>query len=502
MKKIFILLLPFILLSCNNDTSGGHDHGDHDHAHDSDHAEHHFDYTINQNGMEYYIHYHPLVVNESTLIHLYVTDLSTGRPAKDLIASAQFSGVDLESKKTGNEAFGSAKFKFLVKPNRTGFNHLSFSIESVSGQEQVNIGSLMVFANERDALKRVPLKSAGPNDIEFTKEQAWNTGLRVQPVELDSIFDVIHTSGKIQSTFTNEHQVIAPAPGILSFAGNILPGSSVNNGMRMFNISGGSLAENNPMNEFEKAKAKYDLEETNYQRKSKLHESEIISDREMDEARESYLQAKANYERWSLSKGNNGLTVTSTASGFVKQILVNPGEYVETGTALAVITENKRLNMQVDVPHQYYAALNNTLSANFGYNNEVFTLEEYNGTLLSFGKSVDQNQPLIPVLFEIDNKGALLNGAFVEVWLKTNRKSKALTVPNTALLEDFGQYSVMVQKGPETFVQQEVELGANDGVNSEILWGLTEKDVVVTQGAYQVKMASMGGEIPAHGHTH
>jgi cobalt-zinc-cadmium efflux system membrane fusion protein len=34
------------------------------------------------------------------------------------------------------------------------------------------------------------------------------------------------------------------------------------------------------------------------------------------------------------------------------------------------------------------------------------------------------------------------------------------------------------------------------------LSGLKLGEVVVTKGAYQVKMASMSGQVPAHGHSH
>jgi CTP-dependent riboflavin kinase len=36
----------------------------------------------------------------------------------------------------------------------------------------------------------------------------------------------------------------------------------------------------------------------------------------------------------------------------------------------------------------------------------------------------------------------------------------------------------------------------------EILSGLAEGEMVVSIGAYQVKMASMSGQAPAHGHEH
>ena len=53
----------------------------------------------------------------------------------------------------------------------------------------------------------------------------------------------------------------------------------------------------------------------------------------------------------------------------------------------------------------------------------------------------------------------------------------------------------------EGYVKKEVKIGANDGKNVMILSGINSGDVIVTEGAYQVKLASTSSAIP-HGHEH
>jgi len=115
---------------------------------------------------------------------------------------------------------------------------------------------------------------------------------------------------------------------------------------------------------------------------------------------------------------------------------------------------------------------------------------------------VSHEHPKIPVYFEVDNTGELLAGSFIEVWIKMNPKSTALRISETALLENFGTYSVIVQTGGESFEKRDVEIGVSDGIYVEIISGLKEGERVVTEGAYQVKMASMSGALPEHGHSH
>jgi multidrug efflux pump subunit AcrA (membrane-fusion protein) len=53
----------------------------------------------------------------------------------------------------------------------------------------------------------------------------------------------------------------------------------------------------------------------------------------------------------------------------------------------------------------------------------------------------------------------------------------------------------------DAYKKQEVTVGANDGINTEILSGIKTGDKVVSKGAYHVKLASASSAIP-HGHEH
>ena len=45
-------------------------------------------------------------------------------------------------------------------------------------------------------------------------------------------------------------------------------------------------------------------------------------------------------------------------------------------------------------------------------------------------------------------------------------------------------------------------VGADNGKNVQILSGVKAGDRVVTEGAYQVRLASASNAIPAHSHEH
>lgn len=73
-----------------------------------------------------------------------------------------------------------------------------------------------------------------------------------------------------------------------------------------------------------------------------------------------------------------------------------------------------------------------------------------------------------------------------------------ISLPHTALTEEQGSFFVYLQVDEEGYKKQLVTLGADNGERVQILSGVKAGDKVVTQGAYQVKLAGATNAIPAH----
>ena len=116
----------------------------------------------------------------------------------------------------------------------------------------------------------------------------------------------------------------------------------------------------------------------------------------------------------------------------------------------------------------------------------TYKLSDLRGRLLSYGKASDTNSFYVPVTFEFDNKGAIIPGSFVEIYLLTAPMQNVISVPVSALIEEQGVYSVFVRVHEEAYKKVPVNAG----------------DEVVTVGAYQIKLASASNAIPAHTHNH
>ena len=203
--------------------------------------------------------------------------------------------------------------------------------------------------------------------------------------------------------------------------------------------------------------------------------------------------------------GKSGSAVKAPMGGYLKNIMVKDGDFVEMGQPLMTLSQNKRLQLRAEVPQRYYKELPAVVSANFKtpYDDRVYELSRLNGRLLSYGKGTLAGGAYIPVVFELDNKGEIVPGAYIEVFLLTASIDNAIVVPVSALTEDQGLYFVYLRLDEEGYKKQEVTVGNSDGENVRILSGLHEGDQVVTRGVYQVKLAANSGVIPeGHSHNH
>ncbi len=339
------------------------------------------------------------------------------------------------------------------------------------------------------------------DEIIFPKAQAAKTTFEVREIQSASFNQVVKTTGQVLAAPGDEAVIVATSNGIVSFSSNKLTeGTKVQKGQSLFQISSKDIAEGDY---YTKVKATYEAAKASYDRAEALVKDKIISQKEFESTKLEFENAKTAYDAVSNNKTAKGVSVNAPLNGHMKNILVKEGEYITVGQPLATVSQNQRLVLRAEVSQRYYNAMQSVKSANFKtpYDNKVYSLEDLNGRLLSFGKTSNENSFFIPVSFEFDNKGEVIPGSFVEVYLISSPIENTLSIPVSALTNEMGIYYVYVQIDEEGYRKQEVALGANNGKEVQIIKGLHPGDRVVTQGAYQVKMASASGAIP-HGHSH
>ena len=125
------------------------------------------------------------------------------------------------------------------------------------------------------------------------------------------------------------------------------------------------------------------------------------------------------------------------------------------------------------------------------------------GQFLSLGLEVDAITRTVPLLFETNNReGQFRIGQNVMLHVETARVEQSIAVPESALVDEGEQLVAFVQVGGETFQKREIKAGIRDAGFVQILDGIQEGERVVTKGAYALRLSSISGVIPAHGHAH
>ena len=251
------------------------------------------------------------------------------------------------------------------------------------------------------------------DEILFTPEQARQAGLEVFNVKPDKFHQVIKTSGQILSAQGDEVTVSATSSGIVSFnKASLNEGASVKGGESLVSISSKNLVDGDPSI---KAKTAYDIAQREYQRAESLIGDKLISQKEYNEIKLNYENAKVSYQAIGQRSTARGISISAPISGFVKSKLVSEGQYVDVGQPLMTVTQNRKLQLRADVSERYYKDLGSITSANFktSYDNTVYRLSDLNGRIVSYGRSTNSQEYYLPANFEFDNVGQVVSGSYV-----------------------------------------------------------------------------------------
>lgn len=193
------------------------------------------------------------------------------------------------------------------------------------------------------------------------------------------------------------------------------------------------------------------------------------------------------------------ITFYSPESGYVTEVNITEGMYVEEGSPLIKITS---LN-QVWVEAQLYSNEISGIaeSKNFQIFSESNPEEIYNGILVYSNPIVEEGKRIHLLKIRITNSsGKLIPGTLVSV-IPEKSIANILAVPKSAVLLE-KMKTVWVLAHDNTFEQRMVETGAENKFWIEITSGLKLGDIVVAEGAYLISSEFIlkSGAGQRHGH--
>lgn len=510
MKKWIGLLwlLSLLLTACHthdHDCDHDHDHhDDHDHHSHDDHDDHEdiINYTRWNSKVELLAEFEPLVVGANNF-RLVLSDLTNFQALETtvLITINGKEKVTASSKQKG-------VYEAILSFSQVGNISLLITTSDASNSS-FSLENLPVAADEKAAHDLIYPDADVLGSIVYQRELAWNSFLKISEVEIRSIGSIIHTSGILEPSNADLFTVVAKSDGVVNIIKkNSTSGTAVRAGELLFTVTGKGILEDDLEMNFLKAQSNLQTQQSNWERKKKLLDEQIIGQKEYDQALNEYELAQAEFDNLKkfFNKGEKRHLITATQSGFITQLAVQEGQFVKAGTPLVTIVQTSRVQIKVDISPRFRAQLASISTAKFvnPYNNKVYNLSDLEGKVSSFGKMTNpENGHYIPLYFEINNHPDLLAGTMIEAYLISQTGKEQLVVPKSAVLEEMGSYVVFVQKNASSYEKQVVEIGNTDGEWLEIISGLSVNDRLVTQGVLQIKLASMAGTVDPHaGHQH
>lgn len=501
MKRMNIIGAVLIAVSLTG--CAGHSHSEkEEHAHEEK-----LQLTSYSDSFEVFAEATPFVVGRASDILAHFSFLADFKPLEEGAVTVSLTVGTNGVRQILDKPTRKGIYSFTLTPDKAGTGKIIFDIKSSKGTSQLVVPNIKVYTDahnaEHDAADAVANSS---NGAIFTKEQSWKVEFATEESRTEPFGQIIKTTAQVLPSQGDERVVTAKASGIVVFTGgNIVDGQSVNAGQTLFRIESSGMADNNMNVRYNEALTEYNRAKAEYERKSKLAEDKIVSASNLLTAKTEFENAQAVYNNLRKNFSTAGQTVSAPIGGFVKQLLVRSGEFVEAGQPLVSVSQNRNLFIKAELSPKYYSLLGNVTSANIKEQNSsrVYTLEELDGKVLSYGKSANVENPLIPMVFQVNNTVGLLPGSFVQMYIRTQTAANAVTVANEALVEEMGNYFVYRQLTPEFFEKTEVKVGSTDGKRTEITHGLAGGERVVTKGAILVKLAQASGALDAHsGHVH
>jgi len=333
---IFLLALALAIASC------AHSHEETDE--NAEHEEATVQYTSYNQDFELYAEADPFIVGETADVLSHFTILPDFKPVRegkikmDLTVNGNKISqiVDLPAR-TGI-------YSFSIKPETAGKGSLKFEITGKNGKSELEIADVYIHQNHEEAHAAAEeAETTQINTTVFTKEQSWKIDFATEYPVKGPFGQVIKTSALLKPSPESEMVITAKTNGMVSFSNsNMLEGKEISTRQVLFTISGSELAENNFTVRYGEAKNNFEKAQADYERVTELAKDKIVSEKDLLNARIQYENSKNIFDNLNKNLSDSGQNVTRPMNGFVRQVFVKNGSYMEAGQTVQTKSQDKK----------------------------------------------------------------------------------------------------------------------------------------------------------------
>jgi RND family efflux transporter MFP subunit len=512
------VLLALLSLACDRHHSDGHAHDDHgpDRGHD-DRAAAEEDaeplaVTKWTDRYELFVEFPPPKPNTKLAYHAHLTRLSDFRAVVEGKFTVRFRQSGQVVTETSIDKLERAGI-FTPEGPAPGRGRYSLEMTYEHG------GQIDTFdCGFIDVTEKVAASNEGPSsDITFLKETQWKIPFATAWAEKRELRGTLEFSATVETAGSDQLTFGAPTSGRF-FHDRRAPltvGRKVTKGEVL-----GRIAPNVEGEDFTKLESSVDearIQEQQIQaeieRVTPLVEQGLLPERRLIELKNtlSTRQAKLTAAERRVGRvvapgGAGGLPIRATMNGLLQDVLVPNGEPVEAGAVLFRLAGTNHVWLRSRFVARAPSALVNA---------EPWAVRLSDGRRIDIGgraqfmsaqPTVDPQSRLATWVIDISPGSTpeidadLRPGAAVVVAVKAGTPRNVVALPRGAVVEISTRPYVFVQAGGEEFSKRRVELGVTDGEWTEIRSGIEAGERVVTQGGFDVHIASLAGTVESHRH--
>lgn len=185
----------------------------------------------------------------------------------------------------------------------------------------------------------------------------------------------------------------------------------------------------------------------------------------------------------SFDKYISGTDVISEYAGVITEVMLSEGDSITSGTSLVFLYNQDEVTMDVSIRENDYQSLNMEGKVNISFT--AYPNETYTGTIsevsdAEYDSSSGEIYYTLTVTLQGDTSG-LYEGMTGEVTFVTKETQEVLYVSNRAIFRDGTRSYVKVRDEAGNIQEKDVVTGFSDGVNVEIVEGLSEGNIVLIE---------------------
>jgi RND family efflux transporter MFP subunit len=180
------------------------------------------------------------------------------------------------------------------------------------------------------------------------------------------------------------------------------------------------------------------------------------------------------------------LSVRAPFEGSIIESSIVSGDFVEFGQSLFKIADLSFLWVKVNIYEKDLLRVRQGCKASIKV--AAYPEEEFKGELALISEVMDEKTRTIEGRIEVPNeRGKLRPGMYAEVDLISPLETKALFIPQWAVQTIEDKKVVFVPAGENSFCAKEIKTGLKLNGLIEVVEGLKEGDVFVTEGSFLLK---------------